>query len=208
VSAKPAFASEAALCADFSVAAAAQGWTIYPETSGWDLLLVKGGTQIGVQAKLRPNLKVLAQAAQPLQWGRCGPDFLSVLVPDCEGEFRAVAQAAGIMVLWKSRDRIYSDGWRSVRHYEDLVWPNLDEKCEHTPSHAFEAPCFRLKGDYRGQWVRRPGEVLPDAQHPAEFQFFIAEERERVATGRAISHADTLQAKLCKLTLFPDAEPG
>ena len=58
-------------------------WTVYPETAGWDLLLVhKEGFQLGIEAKLSLNAKVIDQAlvnqhSSYLQ----GPDYRAVLVP-------------------------------------------------------------------------------------------------------------------------------
>ena len=50
-------------------------WTSYPETEGWDLLLVReDGLQLGIEAKLALNLEVLVQA---LGRGRDG------VGPDC-----------------------------------------------------------------------------------------------------------------------------
>ena len=61
---RQAFATEAALCQAFVEWAAPQGWIAYAETAGWDLLLVApSGHQMGVQAKLSLNAKVIAQAA-------------------------------------------------------------------------------------------------------------------------------------------------
>lgn len=43
-------------------------WTPYAETAGWDILLAADdGTQIGIEAKLKFNLKVLAQCL-PSSW--------------------------------------------------------------------------------------------------------------------------------------------
>jgi len=41
---------EAAMCSAFTKWANAQGWVVYPETEGWDMLLVNrvDGSQIGV----------------------------------------------------------------------------------------------------------------------------------------------------------------
>lgn len=82
--AEPDFATEAALCAAFIAWARGRGWVPYAETAGWDVLLVApDGTQIGVQAKLRLNLKVVAQALDD-HWAHLqpeGPDFRAVLVP-------------------------------------------------------------------------------------------------------------------------------
>lgn len=54
--------SEAELCTRFSDAAREDGWTVYPETSGWDLLLVDDdGVQVGIDAKARASFEVLMQ---------------------------------------------------------------------------------------------------------------------------------------------------
>ena len=68
------------------------GWKVYPETSGWDLLLVKD-IQIGVQAKLKDNVEVLSQALSS------GPNIKAVLVPRASPEFRTVANALGIFII-------------------------------------------------------------------------------------------------------------
>lgn len=92
------FASEAALCEVLREAVRKVGWTFYPETGGWDALLVlEDETQVGVQAKLRANVDVLAQAIVPAR--RVGPDVHVVLVPSCSRAFRDVALELGIGVL-------------------------------------------------------------------------------------------------------------
>jgi len=85
VSYKARWETEAAMCADFSAWVLGQGWTPYPETAGWDLLLVgSDGTQVGIHAKLRLNLWVMAQAIPDHwdAWSDEGPDFRAVLVPN------------------------------------------------------------------------------------------------------------------------------
>lgn len=77
------FATEAELVAKFcELIPQRQGWTAYHETAGWDLLLVgKAGVQIGIEAKLGLNAKVLDQAL-PGRWAdEAGPDYRAVLVP-------------------------------------------------------------------------------------------------------------------------------
>lgn len=111
------FKTEAALCAAFMNWAKTQGWTPYPETSGWDVLLVGGdGTQIGVQAKLRFNMGVLRQVVpdQFEAWQKEGPDFRAVLVPSGQGEEK-ICGALGITVI-----TAYSDG--------SAFFPRLDER--------------------------------------------------------------------------------
>lgn len=81
--AKP-FKTEADLCAAF-IAAIGGDWTAYAECNGWDILLVRNvdGFQIGVQAKLKLNAFVLAQAVDENTHGvrERGPDCRAVLVP-------------------------------------------------------------------------------------------------------------------------------
>lgn len=83
---KPVFKTESALCVAFATVATAAGWTVYNETEGWDQLLVNaGGEQIGVHAKLRANVEVVAQALRGSDTPLYGaadpaPDWRLVLV--------------------------------------------------------------------------------------------------------------------------------
>lgn len=95
---EPQFKTEADLCTAFQAwVALFDGWTCYAETEGWDILLAHAdGTQIGIQAKLKFNIKVLAQTIESGHgWQETGPDFRAVLVPDGAG-FRDLANALGI----------------------------------------------------------------------------------------------------------------
>lgn len=68
-----------------------EGFRVVPECSGWDMILVAPETeeQIGVQAKLRPNLEVLGQAIVAPR--RRTPDVIAVLVPNIPRYFGEVA---------------------------------------------------------------------------------------------------------------------
>lgn len=108
-----AYATEAALCADFLAWVKAEGgtfrygiqcpvWTAYAETAGWDILLVaEDGTQIGVQAKLKFNMKVLTQAVPDnfAHWHDQGPDYRAVLVPDFDHSHAQLCAALGLMLI-------------------------------------------------------------------------------------------------------------
>jgi hypothetical protein len=79
-------------------------WLVYPETAGWDLLIAhKDGYQVGVEAKLSLNAKVLDQAltGQHSTYGRDGPDYRAVLVPEGKIQLHLghIAEAIGIRVL-------------------------------------------------------------------------------------------------------------
>lgn len=110
------FASEAELCADFiawvkasagtfSLGIKTPTWTAYPETAGWDILLVgEDGTQIGLQAKMRFNLKVLDQALPGgwESWHEEGPDYRALLVPDADSMADNLCAALGLGLFRQS----------------------------------------------------------------------------------------------------------
>jgi hypothetical protein len=106
------FKTEAELCAAFIPWAEKQGWRAYPETAGWDILLVRGdGYQIGVQAKLRLNAEVVVQAMED-RYRPWGPDFRAVLVPSpANGALTSICAALKITTVqfsierWKSGPR-------------------------------------------------------------------------------------------------------
>lgn len=100
--------TEAQMCAQFTAMVTAKGWVVYPETAGFDMLVVskKTGTQIGIEAKLALNTKVLAQAAESARTYQAdwpGPDFRAVLVPRefkaSHSELVSLALALGITIL-------------------------------------------------------------------------------------------------------------
>lgn len=115
------FKSEHELCSFFTEGARAQGWLVYPETAGFDLLLVatdkvggprvKEGDQVGIEAKMRGNVTVLRQAL-PGNRGGTAPHFFAVLVPTATWDFRQVAQRLGIAVLETWRKDVYGSGRR------------------------------------------------------------------------------------------------
>lgn len=98
------FAKEADLCAAF-IAALPEGWTAYPETGGFDILLVRSadGMQIGVEAKLKLNAKVICQVSESTDfYSVAGPntDCRAVLIPDGVGDDLAgVCHLLGITVI-------------------------------------------------------------------------------------------------------------
>lgn len=95
------FSSESELCDAFSQYATDRGFVVYPETSNFDLLLVcekppttefRAGDYIGVQAKMRAGVEVLAQTI-PNWSSRVGPDFYVILVPEASETFEYVANS-------------------------------------------------------------------------------------------------------------------
>ncbi len=115
------FATEAELCAAFLKTVPSE-WTVYPET-GWDILLVhKDGWQLGIEAKLTLNAKVLTQAYKShhqKHYDR-GPDFRAVLVGSASAEMREVAGYLGLPVLTVCPRE--ENAWRSDANYGDAKW--------------------------------------------------------------------------------------
>jgi len=129
------YATEAELCADFlrwvrepsdSYTRNSQVWIPYAETAGWDILLVGAdGTQIGIEAKLRLNLKVLSQAL-PERWDHWhdkGPDFRAILVPHYDSGLERIVEGLGLVLF-------HGNGWD--RHGKALSFsPALDPSAQH-----------------------------------------------------------------------------
>lgn len=112
---KAKFPTEAALCDLFIEDMRAMGgWTIYPETAGFDILLVRESTghQLGVEAKLSLNAKVADQILPSVHagydQGREGPDFRAVIVPYIGESSEGIAKMLRILgvQVWAP------DAWR------------------------------------------------------------------------------------------------
>lgn len=93
------------------------GWTCYPETAGFDILVVhQDGRQIGVEAKLSLNMKVANQILPSFNddlYGRPGPDHRMVIVSritDASEGIEKMLQRFGVAVL-TPRQRWGRDGY-------------------------------------------------------------------------------------------------
>ena len=101
--------TEQALCEAFAAWARVRGYTVYPETAGWDMLLVdKDGIQTGIQAKMDLNLKVIAQALMESWYSEFnGPDHRAVLVPFSREGVEPILVRCGLG-LYVPRDTKYT----------------------------------------------------------------------------------------------------
>lgn len=137
------FPTEAALCAAFSAWAQSKGWTPYPETGGFDILLVAAdGTQVGVQAKLRFNIKVLEQLVPDCYYWRderIDADYRAVLTPQRGNE--NLCDALGVTSMYvdtawyrPSRAVTFSPGLpnetKFSSHYGRWHWRCPDKRIE------------------------------------------------------------------------------
>lgn len=174
------FSKEADLCREF-LKLIPDEWTAYNETGGFDILLVhENGMQIGIEAKLTLNSKVLMQAVLGRNnAGYPGPDFRAVLVGRVVAENEALAKAFGVTVLTlrtkliEPRMRTFSKGAAEgpPRPHHELTYNSrLPEfKISEYNPNAFawadrdywidEAPCARISLP----------EYVPDVEagHPA-----------------------------------------
>lgn len=159
-----AFAKESDLCQVF-ITALPDEWTAYPETGGFDILLARAtdGFQIGVEAKLKLNAKVICQAAEQVSYShvdRPGPDCRAVLIPEgVSMELAALCPRLGLSVIrvTPEEDFGYADLKRPPHFHPQL--PRIDSQWD--GSTWFElCPTSRLK---LPEWVPdvRAGESAP-----------------------------------------------
>lgn len=112
---------ESDLCKQFIQIAESEGWSCFPESSGFDILCCKQDIQVGIQAKLHFNTKVLSQALpNPLEYN--GPDYRAVLVPKKVGHFHKITDGLGLILL-------FEDSSLSSILRDDLCW-YPERKCE------------------------------------------------------------------------------
>lgn len=131
---KPEWAqSEAALVQEFcdrvDRSYSRKRWTIYPETAGWDLLLVHSdGFQLGVEAKLTLNAKVIDQSLdrQHARYNHDGPDFRAVLVPTVglQHHLERICAAIGINIIALRDDRYGAKYVNLPINYDEHNWHN------------------------------------------------------------------------------------
>jgi len=102
------YKTEADLCDEF-IKNISDEWISYPETNDYDIFLVhkETGAQIGIEAKLFLNTKVLTQV---LPSSNCeyynvkGPDFLAVLVPKIKrNDVEKLCRHLGVTVIEMNR---------------------------------------------------------------------------------------------------------
>lgn len=123
----PAYARESDLCAAF-IDALPDEWTAYPETGGFDILLVRpaDGFQIGVEAKLKLNAKVISQAAEKLStWAidSAGPDCRAVLIPEGVGmDLKEICRMVNVTPIV-----MYNPVSEKRRYRSNLFTPSLPD---------------------------------------------------------------------------------
>lgn len=134
--------SEADLCSHF-LSIVGDKWTAYPETAGFDILLVRkaDGFQIGIEAKLKLNLKVLAQAVEPhgSSVDQPGPDCRAILVPASatSSDVKRIADYIGITIISLRTVGSFSI-WPTLPRYGDTSW--WDQWTEFAPLRRCDLP--------------------------------------------------------------------
>lgn len=129
------FAKESDLCAAFIADATKDGkWVAYPETAGFDIVMVRAadGIQVGIEAKLVLNVAVLLQALPKYRWegGVTGPDYRAVLVPadKCSTGLPDLCEALGITVI-RQRGAHADDGaYPHLRYVQETFRPSLPDE--------------------------------------------------------------------------------
>lgn len=120
------YQNEAAMCAAYMRWAKEHGWTPYPETGNFDIILAHpSGVQVGIEAKQQLNAHVVLQAAESLWRPGNGPDFRAVLVPDGgTAGMEELANRLNITVIRCERE-VPADFMKSRRDYNRYFSTNL-----------------------------------------------------------------------------------
>lgn len=128
------YGTESDLCQVLMERASMDGWVPYPEIEDWDVVLVRGGIQVGIQAKLRFNTKVVSQALRGLpgidenQRRHRGPHYRAIAIPlkktSADDAYR-VGRMCRLLVIdmHRSPDLGFFAGWRHVTR-DPLQWRN------------------------------------------------------------------------------------
>lgn len=146
------FATEAELCSVFANCVG-DAWISYAETAGWDILLVRkaDGCQIGIEAKLKLNAWVLAQALEGFSstWVEEGPDYRAVLVPlgATVAGVHQIANQIGVSVLSL---RPEARNWKEGLGYSSAFTPGLPD------------PHGRFNDSQWHEWLPHRRHALPD----------------------------------------------
>lgn len=133
------FSRESELCAAF-IASLPKGWVAYPETGGFDIVLsrTEDGFQIGVEAKLRLNAKVITQASEAIYYWSAtsdGPDCRAVLIPaGVSQELARLCKLLGITII-----SMYQGWFNPQLPHLDREWPDSDW-IEFAPFKRLELP--------------------------------------------------------------------
>jgi len=147
---EPTFEKETDLCAAF-IASLPKGWVAYPETGGFDIVLRReaDGFQIGIEAKLRLNAKVITQVAEGTSHyavAMPGPDCRAVLIPDgVSMDLASILPLLGITAITMRFDGgNHKAGWRTSPFSPSL--PTLNDSYsgsswyERCPAKRLELP--------------------------------------------------------------------
>jgi hypothetical protein len=130
------YSLEKDMCEELSAHAKANKWIVYPEQGDWDLLLVRNKIQVGVQAKLRPTIKLLSQAL--VSEDVAGPHYRAVAIGNShwqeKEDFAKIAMALKLVFIdmgvhpeyWLHK-AMYSGfqkiPWRYYRHFpREPLW--------------------------------------------------------------------------------------
>jgi len=164
------FLKEAELCLAFAETVPST-WTVYNETAGFDMVLVhESGFQIGIEAKLRLNAKVVRQAVDIFyaHGTNAGPDARAVLVPQNKGFDSDIARLCKLLSLTIITVEPTSE-WSRKRDGEwfDLCPVAQAKLPEYVPDVPAGHPSpvvlgrwmngyWLKKGKIRGNWVAGP----------------------------------------------------
>jgi hypothetical protein len=158
------------------------------EWEGWDILVAyPEGFQLGIQAKLRANAKVIRQAAPEGFYGdmRTGPDFRGVLIPE-RNDWAEVAEQLGLVPFysgleeydWQAKRKVGWDFIPSLRPGHQTVDVLFSDWVDWNPETRHELPPVASTGSVAGSsapvtltpWKLRALDVLAVLAVESEIQ--------------------------------------
>lgn len=145
----PKFEKEVDLCTTF-IERLPKEWTAYAETGGFDILLVRNvdGFQVGIEAKLKLNAKVVSQVAEMQHSYHLtypGPDCRAVLVPAyASSDMAAICRILSITVIRVPHPDEQGYYGRYNRNKFSPELPHVDDRDYGDSWHLF-CPQKRLK---------------------------------------------------------------
>lgn len=141
------FEYETQLCEAYMGWARRGGSVCHPETGGFDILeVLPSGHQIGIEAKIRLNLKVIQQALPThhelmQRWGEYpGPDHRAILVPHAADELVAMLGMVGLTVfVWCGCSGVSGHSFMPDTHGLELFDWNPPKRVD-VPKYASNVP--------------------------------------------------------------------
>lgn len=187
------------MCQAFIEVCTGRGWLCYPETGGYDIVLVNplNDVQIGVEAKQSFNCHVLCQATESIRssYSRNHPDFLAVLVPKGGSQgIGMLARQIGVTVITAQGELIPGSDNKTLVH----------SKSRYSYSHKLDAfknapPNIKDQQDWQFDQGHTWHDLWPGPDQRIELPDYIPDVRAGQKSPLRLTHWKISAIKICIL---------